>query len=252
MNTDNSKPLVVTDKELAKFNSAIGPAITAAFELAQSRQLSCQKYAAVGHGNLQSYRLVDPSTHGAQVFNQRGNEIDVFPIVSTMGGQIFVGIAFEWVRVGSRHRFSSAQIVTFDAPREQGGQANNVSRHAQQLFRLEWQGPGENGQFEAVVAAHPHWQIDALPTPKLPDLPNPSVVLELQDIIGANAISKKSWLSRIHFAASASGWALDRGWEGDFDNCAAHANAPETINALQTWTISAARYLKHQVGAAVA
>ena len=155
-----------------------------------------------------TYRIVDTSSHRWRVFDLRRQQVDVFQVLVEAGRPLLVGVSFEWAHVASKHRFSSAQFVTFaGSKRARADENDRIDTDARQLLRLEWQGRGNDGAFEAKAAGHPHWQVDHMPSPPLAALSTPPRVMELTDLAKTEQIQPKSWMSRLHLAAAASGWA---------------------------------------------
>jgi hypothetical protein len=243
------KPLLVEQKALANFNGSIGGIVRKAFGLENSRHLKCEKYSTVIAQRVFTYRLLDCSKFATRVRNLRGHDIDVFPIILNRVEQVLVGVSFDWVSVGKRFRFSGAQIIVF-AGRGKGPVTSEpeIDASARQLLRLEWAGRNDSGDFEAAVAAHPHWQVDAMPN--LSRLHFATVaprVRELRELSEQIEIPEKTWLSALHLPSAAVGWTKGAGWQGDHADCSAHANSPASTEELQAWVASAARYLNHQL-----
>lgn len=243
-----SKPLLVSAKKLHGFHNEIGASLRTAFGLDRNRHLICEKYAEVpDRRTYDTYRIRDTSSHAARARNLRGNDIDVFPILTTRDETIFVGVSFVWAKSGEKYRFSTSQLIFFVGDLRTNQDLANVLS-AKQLMRLEWEGCSEAGKFEALVAAHPHWQIDAMPD-KQPAVPSMPETVNLEDLASFSRPqpAAKRWFSRLHLPAAAVGWHVAAGWLGDHDNCIAHANPPTSTDALRSWTLSAARYLTHQL-----
>lgn len=246
------KPLIVDQKDLNQFHASIGGDVRAAFELGRNRHLICQKYGRVTGQTVDTYRLVDTSEYGTQARNLRGNDIDVFPVPMDRAEVLLVGVSFDWATVGKRFRFSSAQIIVFSGRKCAGAKKLEIDGEARQLLRLEWSGRSEAGLFEALVAAHPHWQVDAMPGfSTLPTVPEEPKVRDLADLSEQQESPAKTWLSHLHLPSAAIGWMKGEGWKGDHMDCAAHANSPASITELRAWVGSAARYLNHQLQNAV-
>lgn len=246
------KPLIVNQDELAKFHTSISGDVRKAFGLGNNRHLNCLKYSAVVGQTVNTYRLVDASEYGTQARNLRGNDIDVFPVPMDRTEVLLVGVSFDWATTGKRFRFSSAQIIVFSGRKRAGAKKLEIDGDARQLLRLEWAGRSDAGLFEALVAAHPHWQVDAVPgfsTP--PPIPEAPKVMDLADLSEQQESPAKTWLSRLHLPSAAIGWMKGEGWKGDHTDCVAHANSPASLAELQAWVGSATRYLNHQLQNAV-
>lgn len=247
-----AKPLIVEQKELSHFHASIGGDVRTAFELGNNRYLSCIKYDTVSGQTLQSYRLVDTSEYGTQARNLRGNDIDVFPVSIDRTEVLLVGVSFEWAASGKKYRFSSAQIIIFSVRKRTGTQKFEIDGAPRQLIRLEWAGRSDAGLFEALVAAHPHWQVDGIPEfSNPPAIPTEPQVLDLAELSEQQASVAKTWLSHLHLPSAAIGWTIGEGWKGDHNDCTAHANSPASIAELRAWVGSATRYLNHQLQNAV-
>lgn len=246
------KPLIVDQKELHQFHKSIEGDVRTAFGLSNNRHLSCQKYPAMGTHSVNSYRLVDNSEYGTQVRNLRGNDIDVFPVPMDRSEVLLVGVSFDWAGSGKKLRFSSAQIIVFSGRKRPGSRKLEIEGDARQLLRLEWAGRSNSGSFEALVHAHPHWQVDAMPGFwPAPSVPTEPQVMDLAELKEENAPASKTWLSHLHLPSAAIGWMKGEGWKGDHNDCAAHANSPASIAELRAWVGSATRYLNHQLQSAV-
>lgn len=246
------KPLLVDQKELHQFHMSIGGDVRTAFELGIHRHLICQKYAAIGAQTMESYRLVDNSEYGTQARNLRGNDIDVFAVLTDRSEVLLVGVSFDWTVSGKKFRFSSAQIIVFSGRKRMSSKKLDIEGNARQLLRLEWAGRNDSGSFEALVHAHPHWQVDAMPGFSVaPAIPTEPQVMDLADLSKGNVPASKTWLSHLHLPSAAIGWMRGEGWKGDQNDCTAHANSPASLAELRAWVGSATRYLNHQLQNAV-
>lgn len=236
-------PLTVSERELQRFNSQIGPSVKVALDLDRSRHLQCQKYGQA-NGHSLAYGLVD-TTRPLIVANERRGENHAFSILQRRDNAVLLSVMFTWQATGVRNRFVAAQFVVYLLS---GAAARNLdTTRSQQIMRLEWEGRSAGGTFEAPNAGHPHWQIDAIPSSNAPSYA-PTNVVSMEQL---DSKPSMSWLSRIHLASAAEGWARESGWSGDEVDCHVHANSPETLDALQAWTRSGARYLYQQLNGAL-
>lgn len=246
------KPLVVSQKALQTFHASIGGIVRTAFDIGIHRHLVCQKYDALPGQTVDTYRLVDTSARGTTARNLRGNDISVFPVLMHRNEVLLVGVSFEWVRSGEKYRFNGAQIILFSRRKLIGTPEPIVEGPARQLLRLEWAGRRDSGLFEASVAAHPHWQVDALPDySSQPVFPAEPKLAELAELSEGPASVLKTWLSHLHLPSAAIGWTIGEGWKGGHEDCSAHANSPASTDELRAWIGSASRYLNHQLQNAV-
>lgn len=241
-----ASPLLVKPKDLNLFAAEIGPAIRKAFDLPEHRYLSCQKYETNRDAVTETYRILDSSEHAAKVIDLRGNELDAVKLLSSQSETVLTTVSFDWTKVGKAFRFSGAQFAIFvgRVPKDVADDG------ARQLFRLEWQGRQDDGSFEAAVAAHPHWQVDAIPTTKIA-VPAPVASADLGDLLQKREPTRKTWMTHVHLPCAANDWAVGDGWSGDPADCGAHASSPDSLESLSSWVLSASRYLKHQIGAAI-
>lgn len=239
--------LVVGQKALSSFVASIGPSVQRALDLSSRHYLLCQKYQAAPGSGLETYGIQDTSGHGTKVIDLRGTELDAVRMVSSRQQDILTTLSFDWFRANTRLRFVGAQFAVFSGRRT----STALNEDARQLFRLEWQGRSDDGKFEAAVAGHPHWQVDATPSSAVPP-PGPLATANLADLMHSERPTLKTWMTHIHLPSAANDWSVGAGWSGDPNDCAAHTSSPESLDSLSTWVLSAARYLKHQIGAAVA
>lgn len=238
--------LIIKPKELNAFVAEIGSKVQKAFDLPDHRFLLCQKYAAPVEAATDSYRIFDTSSHAAKVIDLRGTERDAIKLISGQRETVFASLTFEWGRVGAKFRFLSAQFAIFSGSES----SDTLQSEVRQLFRLEWEGRREDGSFEAAVAAHPHWQVDAIPSSPVP-FPTSALTVELSELMIKREPVRKTWLTHIHLPCAANDWAVGSGWLGDATDCAAHTSSPQTLDSLSAWVTSASMYLRHQIAAAV-
>lgn len=245
--------LTISDSALRKFLSETGSGLTRAFGRDPTRPLRLERFPGMGGGyNLARYQLIDPASRSI-ARTLRGTDAEVVKLIAARGTDLVVGCSFEWVtkerRRSREHRFVSAQFIVFTRTSGPVGGDQASPADARQLFRLEWQGRDENHKFEENTAAHPHWQVDALPSKPM-SFTEPTDTLDLNDLIGEQPSSSKTWLSKIHLASSATGWISNGGWGGELDDCSAHAASPDDAEELKAWSLSAAHYLHHQLSGA--
>lgn len=240
-------PLTVGNKEFQEFNRSIGPKVQRALELDSGQYLSCDKYELLPGQRGMVYGLRDPR-QDLRVPNKRRGQNFAFPFVRRKETAVLLSISFEWVRVSSRVRFVGAQFVVYLLTGTTSRTSDPLS--AQQIMRLEWQGRADNGSFEAAYAGHPHWQVDAVPAERGTGFA-PTAVVSMDQLVVREDRSAVSWLSRVHLASAAGGWAKGEGWSGEQHECDTHANSPDSLDELAAWTTSASRYLSQQINSAL-
>ena len=187
----------------------------------------------------------------------RGRRTPVAPLLHLREGLwVWLGYHEEWYeerRIGKSRRFSFRSVgLSIHC-----GLRNNAFKP--QMFRAEWAGwakwDGMDYSFQAVDAAHPHWQFDALDS--LPDeslsqragellsrLKNEpkteihefSPHLSEVDVRDMVAVQK---FSRIHFASAAAWWK-----DPPHGN---HVHNPSDLSDVENWVRHSLEYIKREL-----
>ena len=187
----------------------------------------------------------------------RGRRTPVAPLLHLREGLwVWLGYHEEWYeerRIGKIRRFSFRSVgLSIHC-----GLRNSAFKP--QMFRAEWAGwakwDGMDYSFQAVDAAHPHWQFDALDS--LPDeslsrragellsrlkkepkteIHEFSPRLSEVDVRDMVAVQK---FSRIHFASAAAWWkASPHGM---------HVHNPTDLSDIENWVRRSLEYIKREL-----
>lgn len=194
-------------------------------------------------GRVKSYALVGREEDTA--IDLRDGQKPIVPVMGT-DGRFFLAVGFDWLEVSRRElRFIRLQVLAFlriDLGRNDEATRATATR---QVFRLEWEGTNSDGSFEAVDAAHPHWQIDLLST-RGGAAPPPSIdtAIDLNEALASSGADDNEWLQRMHLAALTD-WDGDP-WPVPFDD-GRHARTPRSIEGLTSWMLSASAYVRQEL-----
>ena len=194
-------------------------------------------------GKVKSYALVGRDEESA--IDLRDGQKPIVPVAGT-DGRFYLAIGFDWHDVSQRElRFVRLQILAFRHSGLRNIGTSTGHPDIRQVFRLEWEGAGADGSFEAFDAAHPHWQIDVLSDRGSSNTPlSFDTAIDLNEALASNETDDNSWLQRMHLAALADWDGCP--WPGSFDECH-HARSPRSLEGLTSWMLSASAYILQEL-----
>ncbi len=180
------------------------------------------------------------TTTGEIALDRRGAQRPVVQISAGRGWRALLGAATTWSSHGRNMlAFVDCQLIVFL-------QQSGSSQPATQFLRLEWEALDGNAEtnFDGEIA-HPHWQVDLGGFDTRPtQVPAETILTTIPE---AKATPDLRWSSRLHMAASAR-WMND-----DWTDVkpVPHVHGPQSQDEVRAWMVSACRYMRDQIAAAL-
>lgn len=249
--TDQS--LRVPLAQLKTFNKTFGRCLATTLDFEHQRYLSLEKLSDLPGSPALDYGLVEGGK-SLTAIDDRGTQQPVVHFLSSVQQHLLLALNFSWWQASNAARFQQVQVLVFIA----WGDANvarTTEGNRRQLLRLEWEGVNQAGVFDSKTAAQPHWHTDQWLAGYDRERSQAAARLSLREGLHefeahaeSNAPPNVRWMRSVHLAAAAR-WA-DIPWTSQND-CSMHAKAPENLQNVENWTLSAIRYVSHEFRAAI-